>query len=85
MAKRPMTTSQNAKKKKIPDRIVHSIVRNDWAIMNVKNMFMLTVINKAELRVSSGNVSLGINQPRGPHDHAKPAKNKQIKQITAIE
>lgn len=33
-------------------------------------MFVLTAKAKPAVLVSIGNVSLGINHPKGPHDHA---------------
>lgn len=50
--------------------------------MNVQIMFVLTAKKKPAVRVSNGNISLGINQPRGPQDQAKPETKTQIKAIT---
>lgn len=43
--------------------------------MKVKIMFELTAKANPAVLVSIGKVSLGINQPRGPHDHAKDITN----------
>ena len=53
--------------------------------MKVKIMFMLTAQKKPAVLVSSGNISLGINHPSGPHDHAKPDTKKHIKNNTTYE
>lgn len=73
---------QPAKKKKIPDLMWHSMVRKACAMMNVQIMFMLTAKKNPAVRVSRGKISLGINQPRGPQDQAKPDTKKQIKNTT---
>ncbi|KAG5600965.1 hypothetical protein H5410_032335 [Solanum commersonii] len=39
-------------------------------MIEVKSMFVLTAKAKPAVLVSIGNVSLGINHPRGPHDQA---------------
>ena len=53
--------------------------------MKVKIMFMLTAQKKPAVLVSNGNISLGINHPKGPHDHAKPDTKKHIKNSTRYE
>jgi hypothetical protein len=47
-------------------------------------MFMPTAKKKPALLVSRGKISLGINQPKGPHDHAKPDTNTQTKMTTSF-
>ena len=63
--------TQPAKKKKIPYLKWQSIDRNACATPKVKRRFTHTVTLCPADLVSRGNVSLGINHPRGPHDHAK--------------
>lgn len=67
----PMTTIHAAKKKKIAALMWHIIDRNACAMRKVKSMLELTAKANPAVLVSTGNVSLGINQPRGPHDQAK--------------
>lgn len=50
----------------------------------VNSMFELTAKANPAVLVSIGNVSLGINQPRGPHDHAKDITNKHTSTTTII-
>lgn len=57
----------------------HSKVRKAWPIMKVKNMFTDTLMLCPADRISRGKISLGTNQPSGPHDHAKPATYAQMK------
>lgn len=46
---------------------------------NVQNMFTDTFIACPADRISSGQISLGTNQPNGPQDHANPATYTQIR------
>jgi hypothetical protein len=68
-----ISTTKNAKKRKIPNFKWQSIVRKTWAIMNVKSMLTDTVTLCAADRISNGKISLGTNQPRGPQDQENPA------------
>lgn len=45
---------------------------------------MLTAKKNPALRVSNGKISLGISHPNGPHDHANPDTNTQIKMSTTM-
>jgi hypothetical protein len=47
-------------------------------------MLMHTVMLCPDDLVSSGKISLGINHPRGPHDHANADTNTQISTTTVI-
>ena len=58
------------------------MVRKHCAIMKVNIMLNITVIAVPAERVSSGNISLGINQPSGPHDHANAATYVHIRNTT---
>ena len=71
-ANSPITLIQALKKKNIPDLIPQSIDKKACAITNVNNMLHETATANPALRVSRGNVSLGISHPKGPHDHANP-------------
>jgi len=51
----------------------------------MKNMLELTVKVNPVVLVSMGNVSLGINQWSGHHDHAKFATNRQTNTTTAAD
>jgi hypothetical protein len=79
--------TQLAKKKKIPYLKLQSIDRNACAITKVKRRLTQTVTLCPADLVSRGKVSLGINHPRGPHDHAKAdTKTHTINTITmAVE
>lgn len=70
-----ITMIQAAKKKKIPACILHNIDKKACAMMKVQSMLELTAKEYPAVLVSRGKVSLGINQPRGPHDHANPPTN----------
>lgn len=65
--------TQQAKKMNKPNLNVHSICMKISAMKNVKIMLTATLILCAADRISSGKISLGTNQPRGPHDQANPA------------
>lgn len=80
----PMKKIQTEKKKNMFDFIWHNIDKNAWAMPKVKNMLVLTANAKPAVLVSKGNISVGINQPRGPHDHAKAITNTHTKNTTAI-
>lgn len=47
-------------------------------------MFVLTAKAKPAVLVSIGKVSLGINHPRGPHDHANAMTNVHTKTTTTV-
>ena len=47
-------------------------------MMKVNNMLTETLIAWPADRISNGQISLGTNQPSGPHDHANAATYKQI-------
>ncbi|GER41540.1 exodeoxyribonuclease 7 large subunit [Striga asiatica] len=68
-----MSTTQPAKKKKSPNLRWHSMERKSWPMMKVKNIFTETLMDCPADLVSSGWISLGTSQPRGPHDHANAA------------
>lgn len=53
-------------------------------MINVNNMFTETLILCAAERISSGNISLGTNQPNGPHDQANPATYMHMNSTTTI-
>jgi hypothetical protein len=74
--KNPILRIQPAKKKNTKARILHNIVKNARVMRKVKSMFELTAEANPAVLVSRGNVSLGINQPRGPQDHAKDITNE---------
>lgn len=76
---------QPAKNRNIPYFNAHSNERNDCAITNVKRRFTATVMLCPADLVSNGNISLGIVQPSGPHDHPKAKTNRQITITTKIE
>ena len=78
-----MITSQPAKKRKMPYRKWHNIVRKSWAMRKVNNKFTETTRPCPAERISIGKISLGTNQPSGPHDQAKPATKMQTKETTA--
>lgn len=61
-----------------------SIERKAWAMRKVKSMLELTAKEKPAALVWIGKISLGINQPRGPHDQAKPETKRQTKNTTKI-
>lgn len=84
MANNSMTRIHAAKKKKIPARMWQSMVRNAWAMRKVNNMLVPTAKKKPAFRTSNGKISLGINHPKGPHDHANPDTKKHIKTTTAV-
>lgn len=47
-------------------------------------MFELTANANPNVLVSIGKISLGINYPSGPHDHAKDITNKHVNSTTNI-
>lgn len=71
MTNKAMINIHAAKKKKIPARRWHIIDKKACAMMKVNNMLDTTAKAKPTVLVSRGKISLGINHPRGPHDHAK--------------
>lgn len=79
-----MSRTKKAKKMNNPNFKWQSIVKKTWATMNVNNMFTETFTLCAAERISKGKISLGTNQPRGPHDHAKPATYMQMNSTTTI-
>ena len=79
-----MTTTQAAKNRKMPHLKVHSIDRNTWAMRNVKNRLVHTVILCPADLVSSGKISLGMSHPSGPHDHANDDTYTQINTTAMI-
>ena len=84
MTKTPMIKIQAEKKKNMYARMWHSMDRNNWAMMKVKSMLELTANAKPAVLVSRGKVSLGISQPRGPHDQAKDITNKHTRITTTV-
>ena len=48
----------------------------------VKSMLTDTLMDCPAERISRGKISLGTNQPSGPHDQAKPATYMQMKATT---
>ena len=83
-AKSPMINTQAEKNRKMPYLRWHSIERKACAITKVKSMLTDTVTLCPIERVSSGNVSLGINHPRGPQDQAKDETKVQTITTTRI-
>ncbi|KAK6796611.1 hypothetical protein RDI58_004312 [Solanum bulbocastanum] len=53
-------------------------------MIEVKSIFVLTAKAKPVVLVSIGNVLLGINQPRGPHDHANDITYVHTRSTTII-
>ncbi|KAL2530545.1 Cyclic nucleotide-regulated ion channel family protein [Forsythia ovata] len=73
---------QRRRRKCRPAYIWHSIDRNACAIRKVKTILALTAKANPAVLVSRGKVSLGINQPSGPHDHAKDITYVQTSSTT---
>ncbi|KAG5612447.1 hypothetical protein H5410_023728 [Solanum commersonii] len=73
-----------AKKMNNPNFIQHNTFKKTCATANVNNMFMETVTLCAADRTSSGEISLGINHPNGPHENAKAATNTHMHRTTNI-
>ena len=61
------------KNRKRPNFKWQSMVRKHCPIMKVNVMLNITFKACPAGRVSKGKISLGTNQPKGPHDHAKAA------------
>lgn len=76
--------TQLEKNKNIPNFKWQSIERKAWAITNVNSKFTQTVTLWPAERVSNGNVSLGINHPSGPHDHANEETKVQTMTTTNV-
>lgn len=55
-----------------------------WATTKVQIMLTETLMLWAAERISSGKISLGTNQLRGPQDHANPTTYTQIHMTTTI-
>ncbi|KAL8139566.1 hypothetical protein V2J09_005587 [Rumex salicifolius] len=71
-----MIRIQPEKKRKTYALKWQSIDKKAWARMKVKSMFVLTAKANPAVLVSTGNVSLGMSHPSGPHDHAKDITKK---------
>ena len=67
------------KKKKRPNFMWQSMERKPWAIIKVNNMLTETFTAWPADRISRGQISLGINHPNGPQDHANAATYAHIK------
>ncbi|GJX81440.1 zinc finger, CCHC-type containing protein [Tanacetum coccineum] len=66
------------------DHLFNCMDRNAYAIINVNTKLTHPVILCPTDRVSRGNVSLGMSQPNGPHDHANAETKVQIMITTRI-
>lgn len=76
--KQLMMKIKEANRRKIPYLRWQSEVRKSWATAAVKIMFTHTTILWPADLVSRGKISVGTNQPRGPHDLPYPSTNKKI-------
>jgi len=79
-----ITTTKHAKKMNNPNFMWQSIAVKICAMAKVKIMFTDTFTLCAAERTSSGNISLGTNHPRGPHDHANPATYTHMPHTTTM-
>lgn len=68
-----ITKTKKPKKMNKPNFMWHNIIKKTCATKKVKSMLTDTLTLWAAERISNGKISLGTNQPRGPHDQANPA------------